>query len=95
MNARTISLEADSLYDRYGKPLEQDHRGEYIAIAQDGRIIVDEDDVKVIDQAVDKFGSGNFIFRRVGYSYVDKLRWTHADQQGLSVSSSKGHCWQL
>jgi hypothetical protein len=36
-------------------------------------VIVGADDVAVMDQAVRHFGSGNFIFRRIGYSYVDKL----------------------
>ena len=37
-------------------------------------------------QAIQDFGSGNFIFRRIGYSYVDKLRWGDAGQPGLSIS---------
>jgi hypothetical protein len=74
MNEETTQLNDDSLYDRYGKPLERDHHGKYIAISQDGRVIVDADDLAVVNQAIDTFGSGNFIFRRIGYSYVDKLR---------------------
>jgi Tfp pilus assembly protein PilF len=84
-------LDDDSLYERYGKPLEKEHRGKYIAINQDGRAIVDSDDLSVIGQAINTFGSGNFVFRRIGYSYVWKLRWGHVGQQGLSVSAGKSH----
>lgn len=74
MNEETTLLNDDSLYERYGKPLEQEHHGEYVTISQDGQVIVDTDDVAVVDQAIRTFGSGNFIFRRIGYSYVDRLR---------------------
>jgi hypothetical protein len=74
MNEETISPDVDSLYERYGKPLEQEHYGEYVAISQDGQVIAGADDVAVLDQAIQTFGSGNFILRRIGYSYVDKLR---------------------
>lgn len=66
--------DADELYARYGKPLEQSRHGEYLAISHDGQVIVGTDDVAVVDQAIRTFGSGNFVFHRVGYSYVDKLR---------------------
>lgn len=88
----TTPLDADSLYTRYGKPLEREHHGKYIAISQDGRVIVDTDDLSVVGQAINVFGSGNFVFCRIGYSYVWKLRWGHAGQHGLSISSGKGHC---
>lgn len=74
MTETTTPLDSDSLYERYGKPLEQEHHGKYIAISQDGRVIVDTDDLSVIGQAINAFGSGNFVFRRIGYSYVWKLR---------------------
>ena len=92
MNEGTTLLDDDSLYERYGKPFEQEHHGKYIAISQDGRVIVDADDIAVVNQAIDTFGSGNFIFRRIGYSYVYKLREGHAGRPGLSVSSGGSHC---
>lgn len=83
--AKTLSKEND-LYTRYGQPLEGTHRGEYIAISGDGRVIVDTNDLSVIGQAIQAFGRGNFIFRRIGYSYVRQLRGGHAGQQRLSIS---------
>ena len=85
MGAVTTVQDTDELYDRYGKPLEQDHHGEYVAIDRDGQVIVDKDDLVVMDRAIDEFGSGNFSFYRIGYSYVDKLRWGHVGQPRLSV----------
>ncbi len=66
--------EADTLYERYGKPLEREHHGGYAAITQDGRRIVGKDDIDVMDRAMREFGSGNFVLYRVGYKYVGKIR---------------------
>jgi len=74
MDATLTVQEADDLYTRYGKPLEQDHHGEYAAITPEGQVIVGKDDLEVVGRALQKFGSGNFILYRIGYDYVDKLR---------------------
>ena len=66
--------EFDKRYERYGKPLENDHHGEFIAITRDGRVIVDKNDIEVVDRAIQEFGSGNFILCRVGYKSVGKIR---------------------
>ena len=55
------------LYDQYGKPLEKDHTDEYVAIGPDGRTVLGTDDVAVLKQAIDTFGSGNFALCRVGH----------------------------
>jgi predicted RNase H-related nuclease YkuK (DUF458 family) len=86
MNTETTVLNDDTLYERYGKPLEQEHHGKYIAISRDGQVLEDPDAMVVVSQAIQRFGSGNFMFHRIGYSYVDKLRRGHADQYGLPVS---------
>ena len=52
MNEETTLLDDDSLYERYGKPLESKHHGEYAAINKDGRVIAGADDVAVLDQAI-------------------------------------------
>lgn len=66
--------EDERLYERYGKPLEADHKGEYVAIGPDGAVILGHDDIKVTQQASARFGSGNYAFRRVGV----ELRWRNA-----------------
>jgi hypothetical protein len=37
---REATVEGFRLYERYGKPLESKHRGEYVAIAPDGRTVL-------------------------------------------------------
>ena len=61
------------LYERYGKPLEREHHGEYAAIVPSGETIIGHDDVAVLQDAVARFGPGNFVFRRIGYPFVE--RW--------------------
>jgi hypothetical protein len=86
MNTAKMLSKDNDLYKRYGQPLEGKHQGKYVAISGDGRVIVDTNDLSVIGQAIQAFGRGNFIFRRIGYSYVRQLRGGHAGQQRLSVS---------
>lgn len=66
--------EFDKRYERYGKPLENNRHGEFIAITQDGRVIVGKNDIEVVDRAIEEFGSGNFILCRVGDKSVGKIR---------------------
>lgn len=54
------------LYEKYGRSLETDHAGEFVAINSDGQFIVDADSDEVLRQAVQRFGSGNFAIKRVG-----------------------------
>jgi len=58
--------EFDRLYERYGKPLEGEHRGEWIAIGLNGEVILGRDDIEVMEQATARFGKGNFSFRCIG-----------------------------
>lgn len=55
------------LYERYGRPLEKVHQGEYVAIGPEGRTILGPSDIEVLQKAIDAFGSGNFALRRVGH----------------------------
>ena len=63
----------DALYEQYGKPLEQDHMGEYLAIAPDGRIVLGSTLLEVAQKASDTLGSGHFLFK-VGERSVGKWR---------------------
>ena len=62
------------LYELYGKPLEAEHTGEYVAIGPNGEIILGKDDLDVGRKALDRFGSGNFALRKVGHPAVWKWR---------------------
>jgi len=62
-----------SLYERYGKPLETSHRDQFVAISDDGQTILGSEDVNVLERAIQRFGSGNFAFRRIGHRTMG--RW--------------------
>lgn len=66
----------DDLYERYGRPLEAEHHGKYVAISLNGETVVGDDDVAVAEDAVRRFGAGNFAYRRVGHPFV--TRWLAA-----------------
>jgi hypothetical protein len=63
---RHKSKEDARLYELYGKPLEDDHHGRYVAISEDGGTILGDDPDSVLSQAIEAFGSGNFALTRVG-----------------------------
>ena len=58
--------EDDRLYELYGKPLEEEYSGKFVAIGSTGQTILGDDDAEILQQAIEKFGSGNFAFTRVG-----------------------------
>jgi len=68
-----IKRRDDELYERYAKHLEAEHRGKFVAISADGKLLIGEDRVKLILDAVKKFGRGNFAVRKIGYDY--ELKW--------------------
>ena len=55
------------LYSQYGKRFEQDHKGKYLAISEDGQTILGDRMGEVLHEAVDAFGPDNFAMARVGY----------------------------
>ena len=63
MSDQELESEADRLYERYGKPLEQEHWGEFVAISPDGRTLLGATLRQVMEQAQEAFGPGNFIFK--------------------------------
>jgi hypothetical protein len=66
--------EADQLYERYAKPFEPAHWGEYIAVAKDGRTILGPTLREVAEKALITFGPGSFVFK-VGEKAVGRWRW--------------------
>ena len=55
--------QGDELYEQYGKPLEAEHWGEFIAISPDGRTLLGSDMAEVLDNALRQFGGGVHIFK--------------------------------
>ena len=72
-SSQQLMDQADRLYEQYGKPLEQEHWGEYIAIFPDGRFLLGQGRLEVLDQALAQFGPGSFLFK-VGEKVVGRWR---------------------
>jgi hypothetical protein len=70
---REATVEGFRLYERYGKPLESEHRGEYVAIAPDGRTVLAPTLLEVVQRATTILGPGNHVFK-VGERTVGKWR---------------------
>ena len=68
-----LMVQANSIYKQYGKPLEPEHWGEYVAIFPDGRLVLGNSQLEVLEQALDQFGPGSFVFK-VGDKVVGKWR---------------------
>jgi hypothetical protein len=64
-----LKQQANALYERYGRPLEVEHRGEYVAIAPDGRVVLASKPAEALLKGHDELGPGNFIFH-VGNRFV-------------------------
>jgi hypothetical protein len=54
---------SDKLYEQYGRPLEAEHWGEFVAIAQDGRTLLGSSLWDLTDQAIEELGPGSCIFK--------------------------------
>ena len=53
----------DLLYEQYGKPLEVEHWGEYLAVHPDGRTILDDNYRVLTDRALAELGKGIYVFK--------------------------------
>jgi hypothetical protein len=65
---------SDALYERYGKPLEDEHRGEYLAVSRQGRTLLAPTLLEVVERAAETFGPESFIYK-VGDKAVGKWLW--------------------
>jgi hypothetical protein len=64
---------ARGLYERYGKPLEATHAGEYVVISDSGKTIVGKRLTEVMANALETFGKGQFVFK-IGSRAVGSFR---------------------
>ncbi len=58
-----LTQRAKVLYERYGKPLEAEHEGQYVAIAEDGRTLLASTLVGALAGGAARLGLGNFVFK--------------------------------
>ena len=70
---KEIANQGDELYERYGKPFEAEHWGEFIAISPDGRTLLGTEMAEVLDNALRQFGKGVHIFK-VGPIAIGRMR---------------------
>ncbi len=63
----------DELYEKFAKHLEREKKGEFVAIGLDGQVLVGKDRVRLLREALEKFGRGNFALRKIGHRSV--LKW--------------------
>ena len=79
--AMTVA-EADTLYEQNGRPLEPDHNGKYLAISPNGKIVVGNDLICVLDRAAGELGRGHVVFKVGGPSVY---KW-------VSIRANKPTC---
>jgi len=72
MNQKMLD-EGDALYEKYGKPLERDHWGEFVAISSEGKTVVGHDLHEVSTEATKNLGRGHFLFK-IGEKVLGKIR---------------------
>ena len=73
-DAKRSFEQIDQLYEQYGKPLEAEHWGKYVAIREDGRTIVDHYLDVLTHRARTEFGDSPTIITKVGGRIESKPR---------------------
>lgn len=58
-------MKMDSVYEKYGKPLEKDHKGEFACITPEGDFVLGKTSIDAIKNA-EKEGLENFIIFKIG-----------------------------
>jgi hypothetical protein len=64
---------ADALYERHGRPLEAEHWGRFVAIAESGGFVLGDSLIEIMEHATAVLGRGTFIFK-VGEHVVGRWR---------------------
>jgi hypothetical protein len=58
-----LAVQAAALYERFGKPLEVEHLGEYVAISRDGNTVLAPTLPAALSEGAARLGRGNFVFK--------------------------------
>lgn len=53
----------DKLYERFGRPLEEKHKGEYLAISPEGKVLLAPTLYEAMTQASKAFGKENYLYK--------------------------------
>ena len=68
-----IVRRANELYEAHGRPLETEHRGEFLAVSPDGKTLIGANLRDVTRKASETFGPGNFVYK-IGDKAVGRWR---------------------
>jgi hypothetical protein len=55
--------QGDELYERYGKPLETEHWGEFVAISPEGKTVLGKTLKEAAEAAMEHLGHGHSIYK--------------------------------
>ena len=77
--------QGDELYERYVKPLEAEHWGEFVAIAPDGRTMLGTNPYKIDTEAWDAFRVEAVMFQ-VGEKEIVKPAPIHSSNRTNAIS---------
>ena len=58
-----LSQQAEEFFVRYGKPLEAEHSGDFIAISTQGKVVRAPTLQQVLDLSLEQLGKGSYVFR--------------------------------
>lgn len=75
-NPKKIDKLFDQFYQKYGKPLEKEHWGDFLAVSPDGEILLGKDVNKVAKEAHVSFGPGVFLYK-IGEKAIGKWLRIH------------------
>ena len=85
MTAEQNEALADALYERYGRPLEAEHWGRFVAIAESGDFALVDTLVETMEHATAVLGRGAFVFK-VGEQVVGRLPTSPRRPQAAPLS---------
>ena len=55
--------ESTALYERYGKPLEADHWGQFLAVSPSGQTLIGPTLLAVVQRATEELGPETHVFK--------------------------------
>ena len=58
-----LSQVAVELYERYGKPLEAEYAGDFVAISKQGSVVRAATLQKVLSLSLEQLGKGSYVFK--------------------------------